>query len=47
VKTAYHLALGRAVEPEELRDAEEVVRRHGAEAFCRAILNSNEFLFMP
>ena len=47
VKTAYHLALGRAVEPEELRDAEEVVRRHGPEAFCRAILNSNEFLFMP
>jgi hypothetical protein len=47
VKTAYHLALGRAVEPEELRDAEEVVRRDGAEAFCRAILNSNEFLFMP
>jgi hypothetical protein len=47
VKTAYHLALGRAVEPEELRDAEEVVRRYGAEAFCRAILNSNEFLFMP
>jgi hypothetical protein len=47
VKTAYHLALGRAVEPEELRDAEEVVRRYGAEAFCRSILNSNEFLFMP
>ena len=47
VRAAYQLALGRAVEPDELRDAEEVVRLHGADVFCRALLNSNEFLFMP
>lgn len=47
VRMAYQLALGRAVQPDELRDAEHVVREHGADAFCRALLNSNEFLFLP
>ena len=47
VKTAYRLALGRDIEPDELRDAADVVRQHGADAFCRALLNSNEFLFLP
>jgi hypothetical protein len=47
VRIAYQLALGRAVESDELRDASEVLREHGADAFCRALLNSNEFLFLP
>ena len=46
VRMAYHLVLGRAVQSDELRDAADVVRAHGADAFCRAILNSNEFLFV-
>jgi hypothetical protein len=47
VRMAYQLALGRVVDSDELRDASEVVRQHGADAFCRALLNSNEFLFLP
>ena len=31
---------------EEL-EAVEAVRGHGLEALCRALLNSNEFLFIP
>jgi hypothetical protein len=30
-----------------MADAVPVVEKHGAAAFCRALLNSNEFLFLP
>jgi hypothetical protein len=47
VARAYHLAYGRDPQPDELADAESVVRQHGLITLCRAIFNSNEFLFIP
>jgi hypothetical protein len=46
VRRAYQLAFGRAPSDEELLAAAQVVREHGAAAFTRAILNSNEFLYV-
>jgi len=47
VMRAYWLAYGRNPQPDEMTDAESVVHRHGLETLCRAIFNSNEFLFIP
>jgi len=47
IQRAYLLVLGRQPGPGELSDALAVVGSHGAAALCRAILNSNEFLFIP
>ena len=47
VARAYWLAYGRDPLPGELADAESVVNQHGLVTLCRAIFNSNEFLFIP
>jgi hypothetical protein len=47
VARAYWLAYGRDPHPNEMADAESVVQRQGLETLCRAIFNSNEFLFIP
>ena len=47
VTHAYWLAYGRDPQPKEISDAESVIRQHGLETLCRAIFNSNEFLFIP
>ena len=47
IARAYQLTLSRAPGAEELRDAEPVVRAHGLATLCRALFNSNEFLFLP
>ena len=44
---AYLLALGREPTPDELADAAAVVREFGLATLCRALFNSNEFLFIP
>jgi len=44
---AYRLAFSRAPTPEELTDTVPLVRDHGLPALCRALFNSNEFLFVP
>lgn len=44
---AYQLALSRAPTPSELADAANTVRQHGLATLCRALFNSNEFLFIP
>lgn len=44
---AYRLALSRAPTPEELADTTPLVRDQGLAALCRALFNSNEFLFVP
>lgn len=46
VRRAYRLAYGRSPSDEELTAATEVIRAHGAAALTRAILNSNEFLYV-
>ncbi len=47
VARACQLALGREPTREELADANRLVAEHSLEAFCRALFNANEFLFLP
>ena len=47
VERAFQLAFTRAPSPGERRRCEEVVTAHGLPTLCRAIFNSNEFVFMP
>jgi mono/diheme cytochrome c family protein len=46
IERAYLLALGRPPETEEARAAVDLAARHGLWIFCRALLNSNEFLYV-
>lgn len=43
----YRTAYGRSPSEEESRIAEKLVDQHGLAVLCRAVLNSNEFLFIP
>ncbi|MEO6740425.1 MAG: PSD1 and planctomycete cytochrome C domain-containing protein [Chthoniobacteraceae bacterium] len=47
IRRAYQSALSRDPSGDELRDAETIVRTHGLATLCRALFNSNEFLFVP
>jgi hypothetical protein len=47
IQRAYELALGRSATSEEVSEALHAVQTQGAFALCRALLNSNEFLFLP
>jgi hypothetical protein len=44
---AYQLALSREPTREELDETQPIVRQHGIATLCRALFNSNEFLFVP
>ena len=46
VAPACQLALGREPTREDLADASGLVAEHTLEAFCRALFNANEFLFL-
>jgi hypothetical protein len=47
IHRAYQLALGRVPSAGELAEIEPIVREHGLATLCRALFNSNEFLFLP
>ncbi|MCB1224608.1 MAG: PSD1 domain-containing protein [Verrucomicrobiales bacterium] len=47
ITRAYRLALNRDPTREELPDALPIVQQHGLATLCRALFNSNEFLFVP
>ncbi|WP_417734259.1 PSD1 and planctomycete cytochrome C domain-containing protein [Rosistilla oblonga] len=47
IQEVYRLTLARSPEPVELDSAATLVEQHGLPTLCRAIYNSNEFLFMP
>ena len=47
IRRAYQLALSRGPNSAELADAKPVVTAHGLPTLCRALFNSNEFLFVP
>jgi len=47
IKKAYELALSRSPTEMELVNATPVVQKFGLATLCRALYNSNEFLFMP
>jgi mono/diheme cytochrome c family protein len=47
VRQAWQLAFNRTPEKSETRQAVEFAKAEGLPAFCRAVLNANEFLFIP
>jgi len=47
IRHAWFRVLGRQPDPAEVSDAFESVRVHGLIPLCRALFNSNEFLFNP
>ncbi len=47
IRRVYQLALSRNPSPAEIADVEAVVSSHGLPTLCRALFNSNEFLFIP
>ncbi|MDH4455058.1 MAG: PSD1 and planctomycete cytochrome C domain-containing protein [Verrucomicrobiota bacterium] len=47
ITRAYRLALSREPTREELAETQPIVRQHGIAPLCRALFNSNEFLFIP
>ena len=46
IRLAYRLAYAREPEPDELEDGTRFVGEHGLAALCRAVFNSNEFLYV-
>jgi hypothetical protein len=46
LERAYRLAYGRPPSADELAAAAQVASKHGLAAFTRALLNSNEFLYV-
>jgi len=47
ISRAFRLAFGREPDAEELADCRATAAEHGLPAVCLALLNSNEFLFLP
>lgn len=47
IRHAYQLALCRDPSADEIADATKVISDFGLPALCRALFNSNEFLFLP
>jgi hypothetical protein len=46
VRRAFQLAFNRNPDGAETRAARELIARHGLPIFCRALFNSNEFIFL-
>ena len=46
IRRAFELAYNRRPEPLELTAAKSLVATHGLTMFCRALFNSNEFIFL-
>ena len=47
ITRAFWLCCGRKPDSDELNDASDFIASEGIAAFCRAMLNSNEFVFIP
>ena len=47
VKRAFALLFNREPTADELRDAGQLITQNGLVTFCRALLNSSEFLYLP
>ncbi len=47
IHRAYHLALTREPTADEVNDSKPIIEKHGLAVLCRALFNSNEFLFLP
>ena len=46
IRQAFRFALLRSATPQEVRRSTELIRQHGLTAFCRALLNLNEFAYV-
>jgi mono/diheme cytochrome c family protein len=46
VRQVFLLAYGRQADGDELRESVAVIERHGLRAFCLAVLNSNELIYI-
>ena len=46
VTQAYHLTFQRDPTAKEHEAAKKLIATHGAESFCRALLNANELLYL-
>ncbi len=46
IRHAFQLSFARDPSPEEFTASEALVRQHGLRAFCRALLNSNELIYL-
>ena len=47
IRLAFELCFGRKPEPGETKESQKLVSEHGLQALCRALFNSNEFVFIP
>jgi hypothetical protein len=47
IRRAFELAYNRLPEGEESHASQKLIAAHGLPAFCRALLNSNELIFVP
>ena len=47
IRLAFKLCYGRKPVPAEATESEALIRKHGFLVFCRALFNSNEFVFIP
>jgi len=46
IRRAFLLAFSRIPADEEIKAAKQLIADHGTEAFCRALLNANEFIYI-
>jgi hypothetical protein len=46
VKRGYWLAYQRAADDDEIAEGDKLVREHGLKAFCLALFNSSEFMYV-
>src|SRR6266704_3043247 len=46
VRLAFELGYNREPDAQEARNAQALIARHGLAIFCRALFNSNEFIFL-
>jgi hypothetical protein len=47
IRRAFEVAFNREPEAPELAASERLIAEHGLSAFCRAMLNANELMFVP
>ena len=47
IRLAFELCFGRKPDPGEAKESQRLVSEHGLQALCRALFNSNEFVFIP
>ena len=46
VRLAFQWTVARVPDEFEQQASQEMIREHGLEAFCRALFNTSEFLFL-